>query len=166
MKRPIVLTLLIVALVLVCLGIGTVIFFAANNGFRTNNPFDRRNISSELEENKTLKVDVEKPLTLKVISDAGDVTVTGADVNTVQVKVIKTAYDSTHARADEEVKSIKYTIEQTSGINTLKYELSKSMNFNNNVNTVDFIVTVPSKVAVDVKVHFGEIELKDTEGDA
>ena len=70
---------------------------------------------------------------------AGDVTITGADVETVQVKVVKTAYDSTQSRADQEVKSIKYTIEQTGNTITLKYELPKSMNFSNKVNTVDFV---------------------------
>ena len=100
MKRPVVITLLVIALTFVCLGIGAVIFFTANNGFATNNPFDRRNISSELEESKTLKVDTEKPLTLKVADAAGDVTITGAEVDTVQVKVVKTAYDSSQSRAD------------------------------------------------------------------
>ena len=104
----------------------------------------------QLEESKTLKVDAEKPVTLKVTDDAGDVTIIGADVKTVQVKVVKTAYDSSQARADEEVKGIKYTIEQTGNTITLKYELPKSMNFNNNVNTVDFIVTVPNETTVDV----------------
>ena len=95
MKRAVVIILLVVALVLVCVGIGSVIYFA--NGFQTNNPFDVRNIASVLEESKTLKVDAEKPLTLKVTDDAGGVTVTGADVDTVQVKAVKTAYDSTQA---------------------------------------------------------------------
>ena len=72
-----------------------------------------RNIPSVLEESKTLKVDSEKPLTLKVADRSRHVTITGADVETVQVKVVKTAYDSSQARADEEVKGIKYTIEQT-----------------------------------------------------
>src|SRR5258705_10027351 len=98
MKRAVVIVLLVVALFFVLAGIGAVIFFAANGGFPTNNPFDVRNISSQLEESKTLKVDTAKPLTLKVADDAGDVTVTGADVETVQVKVVKTAYDSTQAR--------------------------------------------------------------------
>ena len=93
MKRPIVITLLIVALALVCAGIGAVIFFAANGGFPTNNPFDVRNISSQLEESKTVKVDTKKPLTLKVADDAGDVTVTGADVETVQVNIFTACHD-------------------------------------------------------------------------
>src|SRR5688572_1807388 len=103
MKRPIIIALLVAALVLVLVGIGAVIFFTANGGFSTNNPFDRRNVPSVLEESKTLKVETEKPLTLKVTDDSGYVTVTGADVDTVQVTVVKTAYDSTQARADEEV---------------------------------------------------------------
>ena len=102
MKRPVVITLLVIALALVCLGIGAVAFFAINGGFPTNSPFDRNNVSSVVEESKTLKVDAEKPLTLNVTNDAGDITVTGGDVETVEVKVVKTAYDSTQARADEE----------------------------------------------------------------
>ena len=100
MKKTIVIILLAAALALVCLGIGAVIFFTANDSFRTNNPFDVRNISSTLEESKTLKVDAEKPITLKVNDDSGEVTVTGADVETVQVRAVKTAYDSSQARAD------------------------------------------------------------------
>src|SRR5688572_17645655 len=146
MKRPVVITLLVVALILVSVGIGSVIYFA--NGFQTNNPFDTLNISSVLEESKTLNVDTEKPITLKVTDDAGDITVTGADVDTMQLKVIKTAYDSTQARADEEVKGIKYTVEQNGNAITIKYEIPKSMNFSNNVNTVDFIVTVPNETSV------------------
>ncbi len=164
MKRPVVITLLVAALALVCLGIGAVIFFTVNGGFPTNNPFDVRNISSTLEESKTLKVDTKKPLTLKVVDDAGAVTVTGADVETVQVKAVKTAYDSTQARADAEVKGIKYTIEQTGSTITLKYELPKSMNFNNNINTVDFIVTVPHEITVDVNGSMGEVSVASTKG--
>jgi len=162
MKRPIVITLLIVALALVCVGIGSVIYFA--NGFSTNNPFDRRNISSVLEESKTIKVDTAKPLTLKVLDDAGAVTVTGADVKTVEVKVVKTAYDSSQARADAEVKGIKYTVEQNGGTITLKYEIPKSMNFSNNINTVDFVVTVPTEVTVNVNSSTGEVSVAGTKG--
>ena len=50
MKRPIIIALLIVALLLVGAGISTVIFFSFQGGFSNNNPFDTRNIASELEE--------------------------------------------------------------------------------------------------------------------
>jgi DUF4097 and DUF4098 domain-containing protein YvlB len=162
MKRPVVITLLVVALVLVCVGIGSVVYFA--NGFQTNNPFDRNNIASFLEENKTLKVDVEKPVTLKVDDAAGQVTVVGGDVETVQVQAFKTAYDSTQARADEEVKTVKYTIEQSGNSITVKYEIPKSMNIRNNINTVDFTITVPNETSVDVDTSFGEVNVSDTKG--
>ena len=164
MKRSVVITLLIVALALVCTGIGAVAFFTFDNGFPANNPFDRRNISSTLEESKTLKADTAKPLTLKVTDDAGDVNIIGAEVDTVQVKVVKTAYDSTQSRADEEVKSIQYTIEQTGSTIQLKYELPKSMNFRNKLNTVDFIVTVPNNISVEVNGGMGEVSVANTQG--
>jgi DUF4097 and DUF4098 domain-containing protein YvlB len=164
MKRPIVITLLVAALALVCLGIGAVIFFTVNGGFPINSPFDRHNISSQLEESKSLKVDPSKPVTVKVTADAGSVTVTGADVSTVQVKVVKTAFDSTQARADAEVKTIKYTIEQTGNSITLRYELPQSMNFNNKVNTVDFILTVPQETTVTSNTNNGKVSVTGTKG--
>jgi DUF4097 and DUF4098 domain-containing protein YvlB len=164
MKRPVIITLLIVALVLVCFGIGSVIFFAANGGFRTNNPFDRRNISSQLEESKTVKVDPEKPINLKVSDDSGAVTVTGGDVDTVQIKAVKTAYDSTQARADAEVKTVKFTVEQTGNNITIKYVIPDSMNFNNRVNSVDFTITVPNQTNLDLDNNMGDVSVTDIEG--
>ena len=38
------------------------------------------------------------------------------------------------------------------------------MNFSNNVNTVDFIVTVPNEVSVSINDNFGEISVADTKG--
>ena len=164
MKRPIVIGLLIVALGLVCLGIGAVAFFTANNGFAGNNPFDKRNISSQMEESKTLKVDAAKPLTLKITNAAGDVSITGAEVDTVQVKVVKTAYDSSQARADQEVKIIQYDIKQTGNNITFTYELPKSVNISNNVNTVDFAITVPRQTSVDMSGNMGEVSITGLQG--
>ena len=166
MKRPIVISLLVIALAFVCLGIAAVIFFGARVGFPANNPFDRQNIASALEENKTLNVDAEKPVTLHLIDHAGSVTIRGGEVETVQVRVVKTAYDSTQSRADQEVKSIKYTIEQVDNTITLKYELPKSMNFSNKVNTVDFFVTVPTETAVNINSNFGAVSVTNVAGNA
>lgn len=164
MKRPVVITLLIVALALVCLGIGAVAFFGFTGGFPANNPFNVPSISSQVEESKSLKIDPEKVLTLKVVDDTGDVTITGADVDTVEVKVIKTGYASTQARADEAVKDIKYSIEQTGNTITLKYEIPEYVNISNHINTVDFAVTVPNEVVVDIDNNSGEVNITDTKG--
>src|SRR6185503_2683360 len=140
MKRPIIIILLIAALLLVLGGIAAVIFFSVrgNGSFFTGGtqPF------AILEESKTVKVDAKSPITLKVIDDAGTVTVLGADVKTVEVKAVKTARDRTQSGAEKEVKTIKYNIEQTGNTVTLKYELPNKTIFDQNLNTVDFTVTV------------------------
>lgn len=166
MKKPIVIVLLTVALTLVCLGIGVVVFFAANDGFQRNSPFDNQNIASKLEESKTIEVDTDDPLTLTIYNAAGDVTITGGDVDAMQIDVAKTAFDSTQARADEEVKSVNYTIEQDGNNITIKYDIPKSMNFNNKINTVDFVITVPNETTIDVDTGFGEVSVANTKGNA
>jgi hypothetical protein len=166
MKKPIVIVLLTVALILVCLGIGVVVFFAANDGFQGNSPFDNRNVASKLEESKTIEVDTEDPLTLTIYNAAGDVTITGGDVDAMQIDVVKTAFDSTQARADDEVKYVNYTIEQDGNNITIKYDIPKSMNFNNKINTVDFIITVPNETTIDVDTGFGEVSVANTKGNA
>ena len=162
MKRIIVIILLTVALLFVLAGIGAVVFFTARGGgnfFKdSNQPFAR------LEESKTLKVDAAKPVTLKVIDDAGSVTVTGADVDSVQVKVVKTAFAPTQASADEEVKTVKYTVEQTGSTVTLKYDLPNTTLFDQNSNTVDFIVTVPHETAVNINSSLGGVSVTGIAG--
>lgn len=165
MKRSLVIALLVIALVFVLAGIGAVLFFTLNGSPSGNNPFDRNNISSVVEESKTFKIDAKKPVILTVADVAGDVSVVGGDVKTVEVKIVKTAYDSTQARADEEVKAIKYSIEQDGNAIKLKYELPKGMNFNNWINTVDFLITVPSETQVAIDTN-GDVSVNDIKGDA
>jgi DUF4097 and DUF4098 domain-containing protein YvlB len=162
MKRPIVITLLIVALALVCVGIGSVIYFA--NGFPANNPFERRNITSILEESKTLKVDSAKPITLKVTNYAGDVTIIGGNVETMQVEVARTAYASSQAKADEELKTVKYSVEQAGNTIIIKYEYLKNVIAYDNLNTVDFVITVPTEITVNVDAGLGKVSVANTKG--
>ncbi len=162
MKRPIVITLLVVALALVCVGIGAAVFFTLDRG--GNISFGGNQLSATIEESKTLKVDTKSPVILKVIDDVGDITIVGADVKTVQVTVHKTAHASTQARADEEVKTIKYTIDQVGNTITLKYEIPNTTVLDNHLKNVDFIVTVPNETTVDVNDRLGDISVASTKG--
>lgn len=166
MKRTIVIVLLTVVLTVVCLGIGVVAFLTINGGLPTNNPFDVQSVSAQVEENKTLKIDAEKPVVLSIVDDAGDVTVTGAEVDTVQVKAVKTAYAGNQADADQEVKGVKYNIEQTGNKITIKYELPKNLTVNGNLNTVDFVITVPNETTVDMDNNSGDVALTQIKGNA
>jgi DUF4097 and DUF4098 domain-containing protein YvlB len=169
MKRPIVIVLLTIALVFVLAGIGATIFFAT----RGNGNFfsGKMPAYATAEENKNLKVDAETPVTLKVVDDAGSVTIIGADVATVQVKVIKTAYAPSQSRADEEVKNIKYDIDQVGNIITLAYEYPTVRTsppnipvFDANADTVDFVVTVPIETTIDVNNNLGDVSITNIKG--
>ena len=160
MKRPVVIGLLVAALLLVLAGIGAVVFFALRGAdFAT---FNVPLVSATAEENKTLKIDAKKPVSLNVNNDAGDVTVVGADVEAVEVQIVKTGYGSNDARAEEALKGIKYDLKQSGNTITFTYKLDGRQT--REVNTVDIIVTVPTETSVEVDNGFGVVEVADLKG--
>ncbi|HET9912365.1 MAG TPA: DUF4097 family beta strand repeat-containing protein [Anaerolineales bacterium] len=165
MKKPVVIILLVFALLFVLAGIGATLFFALGSPGSMFNP---DLVSVTAEESKTLKVD--GPITLKVVDDAGSVTIIGADVDSVEVEVVKTAHAPTQARAEAELKKIKYDIKQSGDTITLRYTVPNiQTNIPVNVTspnweTVDFIVTVPNETTVDVDAGFGDVSVSATDG--
>ena len=160
MKKPVVITLLIVALVFVCTGIGAVAFFALRGADFAM--FNVPLVTATAEEAKTLKVDAEKPVTLNVNDDAGDVSVVGGDVKTVEVKIVKTGYAATQSGAEEHLQNIKTEIKQNGNTITLTYKLDGPQT--RQVDTVDFIVTVPTETVVDIENGFGTVDVADVNG--
>lgn len=155
MKRPIIIALLIAGVVLVGTRIGTASFFAGRPL-----PF------VTLEESKIIKVDVESQVKLKVINDAGSVTIVGADVKTVEVNVVKTGHDLTQTGAGKVVKTIEYTIEQTGNVITIRYKLPNTDVWDINLKTVDFTISVPNETTVNVDNNIGEVSISNIKGDA
>lgn len=171
MRRSVVIVLLVIALLLVLTGIGAVLFFTARAG---GNLFTgRMQAQATAEENKTLKVDANTPVTLRVIDDAGSVSIVGGDVTTVEVKAVKTSYALSQSQAEQEVKEIKYDIDQVGNRITLTYEYPSATlaNFPDvpvidlNSDTVDFIITVPNETTVHVDNNLGEASIKGIKGD-
>ena len=159
MKRPLLIAFLVVALLFVLASIGTVLFFTFDRGGR-DFVFDRSLVSAMIEESKTLNV--EGPITLKVQDDAGDVRIVGGEGEKVEIKIVKTGYALTQARAEEDLKNILYQIEQDGNVVTLTYDLSRINT--RDIDTVDFIVTVPNEVIVDVNAGMGEVNVSGTNG--
>ncbi len=166
MKKPVVIILLVVALLFVLAGIAGTLFFTFRSG---GSVFNTNLVSASAEESKTLKA--EGPITLKVVDDAGSVTIVGAEVDSVEIEVVKTAHAPTQARAEAELKKIKYDIKQTGNAITIRYTVPNiQVNIPVNVvdanwETVDFIVTVPNETTVDVDAGFGEVSVSATNGD-
>lgn len=157
MKRPLIIGLLVAALLLVLAGIGAVVFFTARGG---DFGFNQDTISATAEESKTLNVD--GAVTLTVQDDAGDVTVVGGDVEKVEISIVKTSYASNQARAEAELKNIKYDIKQSGDKITITYKLPKISTIN--PDTVDFVVTVPTETTVTVDTNFGTVDVSGTKG--
>ena len=161
MKKPIVIVLLTLAFVFVLAGIGAVIFFASNGFSISNLELDGPKVSATSEEAKTLKVD--GPVSLKVVDDAGEVIITGADVDEVTVSITKTGYGRSQSQADEVLNSIEYVIEQKDNSITLTFDYPKS---NTNITqNVDFIITVPFETTVNVDASFGKLNVSGIQGD-
>lgn len=165
MKRPIVIILLVAALLFVLAGIAGTLFFTFGSRGSVFNP---NLVSATAEESKTLKV--KGPVTLKVVDDAGSVTIVGADVDSVEIEVVKTAHAPTQARAEEELKKIKYDIKQAGDSITLRYTVPNVQTnipvnvVDTNWETVDFVITVPNETTVDVDAGFGEVSVSATHG--
>ena len=159
MKRTVVIILLAAAFLFVLAGIAGILFFTfRRGGVALNRPL----IYATAEENKTL--DVEGPVTLKIRDDAGTVTVnSGMSDEQVLVKVVKTGSAFTQAGAESDLKDIQYEVKQDGNAITLTYK-RENLNIDNSVDTVDFIVTVPSETSVEVDANFGEVNVKDTRG--
>lgn len=159
MKRPLVIVLLSIALLLVMAGISVVVYFSAREG---GFGFDSNLASATEEETKTLKVDAKKPVTLNVDNDAGDISVIGADVEAVEVKVIKTGNAPTRSRAEEDLGNIRYEIRQDGNAVTLLYKLDGMQT--NHIDTVDFVVTVPADTTVGIETNFGRVDVANVIG--
>ncbi|MBE0680746.1 MAG: DUF4097 family beta strand repeat protein [Anaerolineales bacterium] len=159
MKRPVVIVLLTVALLFVLAGIGAVVFFSIRGA---DFAFNINLVSATAEESKTLNVDTEKPVILSVDDDAGEVSVVGGDVEAVEVRIVKTGNAPTQSRAEEDLKKIKYEIKQNGNSITLLYKLDGIQS--NHIDTVDFIVTVPTETVVEIENNLGKVDVADVKG--
>ena len=161
MKKPLIITLLVLALLFVLAGIGAVVFFTINNGAAFFE--DQRRVSVTAEESQTLEVE-DGPVSLVVDNEAGDVTVTGGDSDTVEIQVVKTGNAPTLARAETDLGNIKYDVKQDGNQITITYHISKAAS--NNIDTVDFIITVPNESSVDIEAGFGKLDVSNITGNA
>ena len=161
MKKPLVITLLVLSLLFVLAGIGTVVFFTIDNAGTFLE--EQRRVSVTGEESKTLKVE-EGPVSLIVDDDAGDVTVIGSDGDTVEIQIVKTGNAPTLSRAEIDLDNIKYDIKQDDNKITITYKTNKATT--NHIDTVDFVIVVPGDTSVDIETGFGKISVSDITGNA
>jgi DUF4097 and DUF4098 domain-containing protein YvlB len=162
MKKTISIIALIVALVLVCAGIGGVAFFTL--GPVVSNNFNVDLVSASSDETKT--VEIGKTVALQVEDGAGNVTVKGGDVEKITIDVRKTSYAETQSKAEQELKDIKYEIVQQGDTLIVRYKRpANGIRMTGNPDTVDFTITVPTEMKVSVVSDLGKVSLSDVKGD-
>ena len=167
--KPIIITLLAVGLLVVCaLGI-----LAGYAGFRWVGANSNgapwlfgEGISAEVRETQTFEVS--GPAELEVRTDAGDVTVIAADVQDIEVEIIKTAWAATQEDAQAEAEAIRITTQQQGNRLTLSYlaPARPQVVRSNELNTVSFVIRVPVETAVSLTAGLGSLRLEGTTGNA
>jgi len=160
MKRPIVIVLLTIALVFILAGIGAVLFFTISN---TSFDFLNDAFTTTATAEETQTMEVKSPITLIVLNEHGDVTVVGADVDTVTVDVTKTGFGSTQSQADKALESIKYHLTYTNDVVNLTYKFPGAKRQVDQ--QVDFVITVPTDSKVDVQASLGAVQVNNIQGD-
>jgi DUF4097 and DUF4098 domain-containing protein YvlB len=165
MKKATPIIVLIVALVLVCTGIGAVLWFSFGSLAPYGLSFDLNQVSASEDETQT--VPPSGVNRLKVENDAGNVRITGGDVTRITIAIHKTGYGRDQTQAELELKEIQYEIVREGDTLMVRYKITNQDRMAvNNPNTVDFIITVPQEIETTVDVSFGRVELSDTLGAA
>ena len=165
MKKTVSIMLLIVALLLVGAGIATVLWFSYARQFSGSLPFGNDQVSATADESKAYAS--QGVTQLQVQDDAGDVSIVSGEGDQIVVKASKTAWGTNQNDAEKALEKVKYQVTKRGDSLIVKYEVEQS-NFGaqNRPDTVDFVITVPEEMKVDVNAGFGALELTGTKGDA
>jgi DUF4097 and DUF4098 domain-containing protein YvlB len=162
MKRPIVIILLAIAFLLAGAGIVATLWISAAYGSSTLSvsSFGGDNLQAKVEESKSLEVD--GAVTLTAQTNAGSVTVTGGDVKTVEVKVVKIGYALTQDQAEKYAQAAKYEIKQDGNVIALIY--NSDSNGGPIHAAVDFIITTPRETSASIKANLGGTSVTNLKG--
>ena len=162
-------SILIVGFIFVLAGIGFVVWQGLE---QTNvadlglNFLEGDLFSAESDEEWTFEA--EEDTELVIDSDGGDIIIEGANTEEIQITAHKTAWQTTRARAQEELDELSVTVTQTGDKILVNYRKEPAVSFGRQQknDTVDFTITVPQGAVVNAATDFGEIELSGTLGDS
>ncbi len=169
-SRPILIIILSISLLLVCA-------LCALTGYSTYSWLNRQPggfrlwnvnpISAQVQESRDFEV--AGAATLEIYSDAGDITVTAAEVDQIEVEMTRTAWGASEEDAQVAAKALPVTITQDGDQLTIRFEQPENITLLGNsggLESVDFTIRVPVETSVKLETHFGEISLTGTTGRA
>lgn len=116
------------------------------------------NSSAEVTESQTFAA---KP-NLDLTTDAGDINVTAAAVDQIEVDMVKTAWGPNQEEATTRAQSLSVTVTETDQTLKLVFEQPETLDIvadRGGVDSIDFTVRVPVETAVNLKTRFGDIDV-------
>lgn len=169
MKKGLIITVLIVALLGLCAMTAGVVFFSVRvlslNGTHIE-MFQNNGISAESDEEKSFTV--KEPATLKVESDGGDIQVTAGSGNEIVIQAHKTAWGSSEQNAQERLEKLEVSMTQSGNTVSIRFKqpVIVQMGYTGGSDQVAFTIQVPTQTLVTLSTAFGDVSLEGTHGDA
>lgn len=119
---------------------------------------------------ETRSFDVTTPTMLEVETDHGDITVTAAEVETIEVEIIKKAWAGSKANAQTIAEGMEIDITHAEDKLTLAFQTTEPFNLisiSNMPDSVSFNIRVPTETSVILATHRGgDVALTGTSGNA
>jgi DUF4097 and DUF4098 domain-containing protein YvlB len=105
---------------------------------------------------------------LEITSDHGDIQVTAANVNDIEVEMVKTSWAATVEEAKANAQAMTVRVTEGTDTLTLVYDKPEEINIGgrNGPDSIDFIVRVPAETSVHLKTSFGKVEISGLVGAA
>lgn len=113
---------------------------------------------------------INSPIILEVETDNGDITVTAADVDDIEVEIIKKAWAENQAKAQSIAEGMEIDVTQTEDQLTIAYQSMEPfgvISLSNMPDTISFNIQVPAETSVVLTAHHGgEVALTGTSSSA
>jgi len=169
--RKLLIPILAIALAGIC-GLCILTGLGTFSWMRTNNMqlrfFNLDTTSATVTETRSFEVN--KPVILEVETDHGDITVTAADVDDIEIEIIKKAWAENKTKAQTIAEGMEFNVTQTDDQLTIVYHSTEPfgvISLSNMPDSISFNIQVPAETSVILASHHGgEVMLNGTSGSA
>jgi DUF4097 and DUF4098 domain-containing protein YvlB len=168
-RKSLIITIVGVAL-LVIVGLCALTAFGTYAWFRQNDGFNQAFVSWDtrgvITEQRTF--DIEPSAKLDINTEVGDIEVKAGDTDQVEVELVKTSWRADQAAAEAAASELTIEVVETQNGLELSFETPRQeapfMFEAHNLDSVDFIVTIPAELEVQLETRVGNIDLNGTTG--
>ena len=129
----------------------------------------RRNPGFSAQATETLDFEASTGMNLVIHSDGGGIRVEPGEEDVIHIEMVKTAWRSDEEGAAQAAEDMKLLVTETEGRLVLTYKRSETgdLHFINEMaDSIEMLVLVPAEIYLELDTDFGDIYVKDLQGDA